>query len=110
MNLLCPNCQKMVMVDEQYAGQLVKCPLCAGTFTVPALAPTAPPAQPPAPGGYSFAPPGPAPAAPPQPEPAPAAPTAAAPGPEPLDRAAAAPPAGYRHTATVWLSPRVLPW
>ena len=37
MNLLCPNCQKMLTVPEQYAGQLMKCPLCNGTFTVPAL-------------------------------------------------------------------------
>jgi hypothetical protein len=36
MNLLCPLCQKMVSVPEQYAGQLTKCPLCGGTFTVPA--------------------------------------------------------------------------
>ena len=36
MNLLCPNCQKMLQVPEQYAGQLMKCPLCSGTFTVPA--------------------------------------------------------------------------
>ncbi len=40
MNLLCPNCQKMLTVPEQYAGQLMKCPLCAGTFTVPALPPS----------------------------------------------------------------------
>lgn len=37
MNLLCPNCQKMLTVPEQYAGQLMKCPLCSNTFTVPAL-------------------------------------------------------------------------
>lgn len=37
MNLLCPNCQKMLQVAEQYAGQLMKCPLCEGTFTVPTL-------------------------------------------------------------------------
>lgn len=37
MNLLCPNCQKMLQVPEQYAGQQMKCPLCAGAFTVPAL-------------------------------------------------------------------------
>lgn len=37
MNLLCPNCQKMLTVPEQFAGQLMKCPLCSGTFTVPAL-------------------------------------------------------------------------
>jgi hypothetical protein len=53
MNLLCPNCQKPLTVPEQYAGQPMRCPLCAGTFTVPALpqspqTPTAP-APPPAP-------------------------------------------------------------
>jgi hypothetical protein len=37
MNLLCPNCGKMLTVPEQYAGQMMKCPLCNGTFTVPAL-------------------------------------------------------------------------
>src|SRR5262249_49448655 len=37
MNLLCPNCGKMLTVPEQYAGQMMKCPLCMGTFTVPAL-------------------------------------------------------------------------
>src|SRR6266700_1928412 len=40
MNLLCPNCGKMLTVPEQYAGQLMKCPLCSGTFTVPALPPS----------------------------------------------------------------------
>src|SRR5438105_269211 len=57
MNLLCPNCQKMLTVPEQYAGQLMKCPLCSGTFTVPALPqpafgapePSAPPPPPPPP-------------------------------------------------------------
>jgi hypothetical protein len=54
MNLLCPNCGKMLTVPEQYAGQMMKCPLCSGTFTVPALPggglelPAQPPAQPPA--------------------------------------------------------------
>ena len=37
MNLLCPNCQKPLTVPEQYAGQPMRCPLCSGTFTVPAL-------------------------------------------------------------------------
>ncbi len=37
MNLQCPNCQKLLTVAEQYAGQLMKCPLCNGTFTVPNL-------------------------------------------------------------------------
>jgi hypothetical protein len=52
MNLLCPNCGKMLTVPEQYAGQMMKCPLCSGTFTVPALpggAEPPPPAQPAAP-------------------------------------------------------------
>ena len=51
MNLLCPNCQKMLSVAEQYAGQTMKCPNCAGTFTVPApppgsFTPGAPPPPP----------------------------------------------------------------
>jgi hypothetical protein len=59
MNLLCPNCQKMLTVPEQYAGQLMKCPLCSGNFTVPAL-PGGPHVDP----APAFAP---APAAPPPP-------------------------------------------
>lgn len=43
MNILCPNCQKQISLDEQHAGQLLKCPLCAGTFAVPMLPPAAPP-------------------------------------------------------------------
>ncbi|NBO92809.1 MAG: hypothetical protein EBV06_10955 [Planctomycetia bacterium] len=46
MNLLCPNCQKMLTVPEQYAGQLMKCPMCVTNFTVPAL-PTSTPGTPP---------------------------------------------------------------
>src|SRR5439155_27342045 len=55
MNILCPNCQRPLTVQEQYAGQMMKCPLCGGTFTVPALAPTpatppvTPPSSPPTP-------------------------------------------------------------
>ncbi len=41
MNLLCPNCQKMLTVQEDQAGQMMRCPLCSGTFTVPSL-PTGP--------------------------------------------------------------------
>jgi hypothetical protein len=37
MNLLCPNCQKMLTVPDQYAGQTMKCPLCGANFTVPLL-------------------------------------------------------------------------
>ena len=39
MNLQCPNCQKLLTVQEHYAGQLMKCPLCKENFTVPALPP-----------------------------------------------------------------------
>jgi hypothetical protein len=49
MNLLCPNCQKMLTVPEQYAGQLMKCPMCSTNFTVPALPPGGAPEPPPAP-------------------------------------------------------------
>jgi hypothetical protein len=37
MNLLCPSCQNPLSVPEQYAGQLMKCPLCGNNFTVPPL-------------------------------------------------------------------------
>jgi hypothetical protein len=37
MNLLCPHCQKMVTVPDQFAGQTMKCPLCGDTFAAPAL-------------------------------------------------------------------------
>jgi hypothetical protein len=47
MNLLCPNCQKPLTVPEQYAGQPMRCPLCSGTFTVPALPTSAASAPPP---------------------------------------------------------------
>ena len=32
MNLLCPACQKMITVPDQYAGQTMKCPLCSQLF------------------------------------------------------------------------------
>lgn len=62
MNLLCPNCQKMLSVEDRYAGQLMRCPLCNGTFTVPALAADPPPsrATPPPPPAPAFSSPGPA--------------------------------------------------
>ena len=61
MNLQCPNCQKLLTVQEHYAGQLMKCPLCKENFTVPAL-PSAGPGMEPAP-AFST------PSAPPPPEP-----------------------------------------
>ncbi len=136
MNLLCPNCQKMLTVPEQYAGQLMKCPLCAGTFTVPALPPApamsepeprlppapppAPPTSPPAP---SFSPsdtyglkqepvstPLPPPPAPP-PAPASTAPESITPEPTPgPSKSVTLPPVGYTRTRTLWFSPKVLQW
>lgn len=53
MNLLCPTCQKQLQVPEQYAGQMMQCPLCSAKFTVPVLpqmpGAVAPPPPPPAP-------------------------------------------------------------
>ncbi len=98
MNLLCPSCQKMLQVPEQYAGQLMKCPLCTSTFTVPAL-PQAPPTP-------AMSSPPPAPMHDPLPDlgPAPApARNVSAPPPPP-------PPSGYAHTRSFVLSPKVLPW
>jgi hypothetical protein len=67
MNLLCPSCQKQLQVGEQYAGQMMKCPLCSATFTVPVVpqmpaAASSPPVPPPsAPGQFTAsAPPKPA--------------------------------------------------
>ncbi len=134
MNLLCPNCQKMLTVPEQYAGQLMKCPLCGGTFTVPALpaslpagapapAAPAPPPAPSAPETYAVRSDGNAPAAPawgpPPVEPLSAAqdhadiPTvlpAEAASTVPVPATSTAPPEGYHRTWTVWFSPKVLPW
>jgi hypothetical protein len=168
MNLLCPNCQKMLTVPEQFAGQLMKCPFCSGTFTVPALpagapaaatpvqavpepAPATAPApapvpapspqeiygvrtdgNPPATPAWSMSlaaePPAAAsspavssPVAPDHVEPAalpaaPALPVAPAPefatvtAPAPSTAPSTAPPEGYRHTRTIWFSPKVLPW
>src|SRR5262249_26038916 len=46
--LRCPNCKKLLPLREQYAGQLMKCPLCTGTSPAPPL-PVPPPAPPPPP-------------------------------------------------------------
>jgi hypothetical protein len=46
MEILCPQCQQKLTISDQYAGQMMRCPLCNGTFTAPSLAPplAAPPA------------------------------------------------------------------
>jgi hypothetical protein len=37
MQLQCPHCHKMLSVPEEFAGQMMKCPLCDGTFPTPSL-------------------------------------------------------------------------
>ncbi len=135
MNLLCPNCQKPLSVPEQYAGQPMRCPLCAGTFTVPALpqssAPPPPPPSPPPP-EPRLAPPPPDvyavhDAAPPPPPPvmdlpevqiipdagkppaprAPGAPAAAFTEEQPT-YPDTPPPEGYQRKHSIWFSPKVL--
>jgi hypothetical protein len=81
MQLQCPHCHKMLSVPEEFAGQMMKCPLCGGTFPTPSL-PGAPL------GGFNPAPP--APPAPVLPEPYGLAPSAA-PTPPPTDRPKLAP-------------------
>ena len=132
MNLLCPNCQKPLSVAEQYAGQPMRCPLCAGTFTVPALPQTPPQPSPPPPPPtpprapaetYGFK--DPVAPSPPSPElnfestsPAPKPPSSFTgsppPGPPPAltDEQPTFPatptPEGYHRKYTIWFSPRVL--
>lgn len=129
MNLLCPNCQKMLTVPEQYAGQLMKCPLCAGTFTVPALPsmslsePAPQPPPPPAPPSFpeqntygvkhepvsTPLPPAPLPSVPLTPAPLLSTPAPSKPEPPPsLPRPSA--PAGSARTEGITFSPRVLQW
>src|SRR5262245_61296725 len=98
MHVLCPKCQKQVMVADQQAGQMTSCPECGFAFTAPALAS----------GGASYG----LQAAPPIPpleeEATPNGPpilTSPAAGPAWNDRGP-----GYQHRRTLWLSPRVAPW
>jgi hypothetical protein len=116
MESLCPNCQKLITVPEQYAGQQMKCPLCQQTFQAPSLAGSAAaaPFTPPAPPAevYKFT-------TEPSPPMAPAA--AAAPSrtfepskPKPGDTTPPPPPppppAGYTRKFSIQLGPQVLAW
>lgn len=125
MNLQCPNCQKALTVGDQFAGKLMKCPLCNGTFTVPSLPPAAGPGPvltspvPPPPGSagvkpppagdtYSFKSP-PVHVEPQRVEPLPDEPTA--PRKERRAKEASAPltpPAGYEHAAALQLNSTIL--
>jgi hypothetical protein len=126
MDFLCPSCQKMLTVPDQYAGTLMKCPLCQQTFQAPALA--APPAPlaaapataAPATGGadvYGLKEPLPA-APPPAASPLPplgavTASTGSAPpalGKVPPSKPPLPPSTDYRGGFTIPFSPDVLPW
>jgi hypothetical protein len=114
MNLLCPNCQKMLTVPEEFAGQAMKCPLCSSTFTVPGLpgaAPPPPPSAAPETDVYSIRhePSSPPPPPPmsflPSPPPPPAAAATLPPTPKPsLARE------DYQRGLSGSLNPQVLPW
>jgi hypothetical protein len=126
MELLCPNCQKKLTVPEQYAGQMMRCPLCQGTFTVPTLPSAVPAAESPEPFG-SFSPP-PSPkaetysvAAEPAPHAAPLPPisketpsAASAVSTPPSTPAAPLPPSppsgGYSNIRAFSVNPQVVPW
>jgi hypothetical protein len=112
MELLCPQCQQRLTIPDQYAGQVMRCPLCNGTFTAPALTAAAPPPAPPPVPSLEITP-----SAPP-----PLPPTAPAPAEESKRRdtglkygappapTAAPPPGDYTRSFKIWISPRVLPW
>lgn len=135
MNILCPNCQKPISVDERYSGQLMKCPLCAGTFTVPLLpdSPVTPRPASPSPATVSSASAGTMPGTPreeaydlaaePASAPAPSAftasttpppfsSTASGPRPDaaPLPPPPPLPPGGYVHVRTLRLNPEIVSW
>ncbi len=125
MNLQCPNCQKMLNIEDKFAGQVMQCPLCSGTFTAPVLpgAPTsavplasavAPKSNPPAEDVFSLA----SSSAPFSPPPTresksegpadSATPVANAPGSDhPVADASVS---DYPHRYIIWISPRVVPW
>lgn len=115
MNLVCPNCQKMLTVPEEFAGQLMKCPLCSGTFTVPGLPDSSAPPSPSALESESEvyalrheppSPPSPPLAPVPEREPAPPA-TSITPTVSPPPSLS---PLDYQHTLALPLNPAVLPW
>jgi hypothetical protein len=112
MESLCPNCQKLITVPDQYAGQQMKCPLCQQAFQAPLLAS--------APAAATFVPPTPpaevykmTPEPPPafSPPPAAASPSVEATKPKAASSTAPPPPpAGYGRKFSVQLSPQILMW
>lgn len=114
MDFQCPHCANRLSIPDQYAGTLMKCPICSKTFQAPNLVPNAPasPPPPPAPApaseGYKLAPEPPKPA-PPPPPPAPAATS-------PVSKSAAPPPppptgpTDYTGGFSGTLDPKIVPW
>jgi hypothetical protein len=122
MNLLCPNCQKNITAPDGVAGQVMKCPLCGGSFRAPVL-----PSVFAAPRGAATPPTGGPPAGPPADVPAafPPGPTAVPaplPSPEPTEvtrtpESSLSAPAGpaptqaeYAHQLRIRLNPHVVRW
>ncbi len=112
MNLLCPNCQKMLTVPDEFAGQMMKCPLCSGTFTVPGLpgaASSSSSSAAPETDIYSIRH---------EPSPPPPPPLSLSPSPPPPETAATPTTAqkpsltyqDYQHSLSGSLNPHVLPW
>jgi hypothetical protein len=99
---MCPHCQQKLTIPDQYAGQLMRCPLCNGTFTAPAL--TAPP-----PPVFSL----PESSPPPTPPPLPTTPEPMRQPPpvESIVETVPPPPPGeYSRSWKIVFSPRVIPW
>jgi hypothetical protein len=112
----------MLTVPDEFAGQLMKCPLCTGTFTVPGLPGTASPPTTPVPDTYTIhpddatLPPPPAEPVLSSREPSPSLPPATTPPPPlppsspPVPSLSPLPSEGYRRAASLSINPRVLPW
>ncbi len=49
MTFNCPHCNQTLEVDSSATGSQIECPSCNGTFTIPALPPSAQPPPPPPP-------------------------------------------------------------
>jgi hypothetical protein len=102
----------MITIADQFAGQLMQCPLCGGTFTAPVLPSTGAPAA--APLASSVV------SNPTSTEQTTNA-AASATGPSPVAKAPSSDTAGaipfadalsseYPHRYIIWISPRVVPW
>jgi len=112
MELLCPQCQQRLTIPDQYAGQVMRCPLCNGTFTAPALTAPAPPPPPPLLPPLQFAPEVAAPVPPPLPLEPPSSrrDTGLKTGPPPAPPPPPPPPGEYTRTFKISVRPAIVPW